>query len=93
MKEIAKLLKHTDEEATPLQKKLSKFTSVIAKIVLGTTIIIFLLGVLRDNSTVEMFETAFAISIGGIPESLPIVMTIILVIVVWRNIGITLQIA
>lgn len=77
---IAKLLKETDEEKTPLQRKLEKFTSIVVKVILLTTLLIFGLGLLRGDSPIEMFETAVAISISGIPESLPIVMTIILVI-------------
>ena len=77
---IAKLLKETKEERTPLQRKLEKFTSVIVKVILASTLVIFGLGLLRGDSPIEMFETAVAISVSGIPESLPIVMTIILVI-------------
>ncbi|MFH1648208.1 MAG: HAD-IC family P-type ATPase, partial [Patescibacteria group bacterium] len=77
---IAKLLTETKEEKTPLQKKLERFTSVIAKIILASTLVIFGLGILRGDPPIEMFETAVAISVSGIPESLPIVMTIILVI-------------
>ena len=77
---IAKLLKETKEEKTPLQKKLNKFTNLIAKIILASTTVIFALGIVRGENPVEIFETAVAISIGGIPEALPIVMTLILVI-------------
>jgi Ca2+-transporting ATPase len=78
MGKIATLVKETKEEKTPLQKKLSRFSKVIGIVIGAMTIFIFIGGVLREKDPIEMFETAAAVAVGGIPEALPVVMTLIL---------------
>ncbi len=78
MGKIATLVKETKEEKTPLQKKLTKFSKVIGAVIVLFTIFIFVGGVIRERDPVEMFETAVAVAVGGIPEALPVVMTLIL---------------
>lgn len=78
---IASLLHKTEETKTPLQEKLISFSKYIGIAIGVICILIFLLGIfLRNQDVFEMFETAIAVAVGGIPESLPIVMTIILAI-------------
>ncbi len=80
MGKIATLVKEAEEEKTPLQKKLAKFSKVIGVVIALFTIFIFIGGVIRERDPVEMFETAAAVAIGGIPEALPVVMTLILAV-------------
>ena len=45
---------------------------------------IFILGILRDESPVNMFATAVSLTVSIIPEGLPIVLTLVLATGVWR---------
>ncbi|MDD4661776.1 MAG: HAD-IC family P-type ATPase [Candidatus Pacebacteria bacterium] len=76
---IAELIQNTKETKTPLQEKITGFSKFLGIVIGACCILIFILGIfLRDHSTLEMLETSIAIAVGGIPESLPIVITIIL---------------
>ena len=77
---IALLVKETKEEKTPLQKKLTGFGKVIGILIGVICFFIFVGGILREGNLLEMFEASVAIAVGGIPEALPIVMTLILTV-------------
>ncbi len=77
---IATLLKETKELRSPLQKKISKLGKFIGAIIVGLVGILFVGGLWRGDSIFETFEAAVAIVVGGVPESLPIVVTVILAI-------------
>ncbi|MGM0439128.1 MAG: cation-translocating P-type ATPase, partial [Patescibacteria group bacterium] len=75
---IASLIEETKEEKTPLQKKLADFSWYIGIAIGIITIIIFAAGVFVGKDPLVMFETAAAVSVGGIPEALPVIMTLTL---------------
>src|SRR3989338_7058215 len=75
---IAFLVKETEVVKTPLQRKLSKFTKLLGAALLFLAFLIFFGGVLRGLDAVIMFETAVAVAVAGIPESLPAATTVIL---------------
>jgi len=76
---IAELINNTKETKTPLQEKIADFSKFLGIVIGCCCLLIFLCGFfLRDLSFLEIFETSIAIAVGGIPESLPIVITIIL---------------
>ncbi len=77
---IAKLLKETEDEATPLQKKLDKFSRKLGIIILFICLAIFGIGVAYGNDMVLMFNTAVAIAVAAIPEGLAVAVTVILAI-------------
>lgn len=78
---IAELIYSTEERQTPLQEKILNFSKFIGITIGISSILIFLFGIfLRDLSWIEMFEISVAIAVSGIPEALPIVITVILVI-------------
>ena len=77
---IAALVRESREEKTPLQKKLVGFSKVIGITIGVICVFIFVGGFLRAGDLLEMFETAVAIAVGGIPEALPVVMTVVLTI-------------
>lgn len=77
---IATMVRETKEDPSPLQRKLAKFGKTIGILIGGLAVIIFIGGVLRGDNIIEIFEASVAIAVGGVPEALPIVMTIILVI-------------
>jgi Ca2+-transporting ATPase len=77
---IARLVRETKEEISPLQKKLRSFGKFMGILIGAISALIFIGGLLRQGNPLEMFEAAVAMAVGGIPEALPIVMTIILAI-------------
>jgi len=81
---IASLIAKTENEKTPLQKAISKF-SIYLSILLGfLTLAVFVVGVFFGKPWLEMFLTAVAIAVSAIPEGLPISMTVVLAIGVER---------
>lgn len=76
--EVAKMVKETKEEKTPLQKKLFYFSKIISAIIVLACLIIFIQGIITGNSFIEMFTVAVAIAVAAIPEGLPVAMTVIL---------------
>jgi len=81
---IATLIAKSENEKTPLQKAIIRF-SISLSILLGTlTLAVFVVGILLGEPEIEMFLTAVAIAVSAIPEGLPISMTVILAIGVER---------
>ncbi len=81
---IASLIAKVENEKTPLQKAISKF-SVYLSLLLGLlTLAVFAIGILSGKPWLEMFLTAVAIAVSAIPEGLPISMTVVLAIGVER---------
>lgn len=78
---IADMLSEDDNQATPLQKQLSKTAKVLSIIILVIAAVIFAVTALRDPSVdniIASFMTAVAIAVAAIPEGLPAVVTIVL---------------
>lgn len=78
--EIAKLVKETKEESTPLQEKIERFSKILGIAILSIVGTLFFLGVLLGKSPAEMFIISVAVAVSSIPEGLPIAITIILAI-------------
>lgn len=77
---IATSLSETEDEATPLQVRLAAFSRTLTRIVIGVTIVIFLIGLLTGKPALEMVRVAIILAIAAIPEGLLIAVTVILVI-------------
>ena len=77
---IAKLIKSTEQEETPLQKKLSKLGKSLGLIIILLSFLIFLVGIIMKYDFKEMFTTAVALAVAAIPEGLVVVVTVILAI-------------
>ena len=77
---IAEMLnKEKQEEPTTLQKSLDKFGKVITLVVLAIAVLIFIIDIFFTNQHwSESLMTAVAIAVAAIPESLMVVVTIIL---------------
>jgi Ca2+-transporting ATPase len=77
---IAEMVQATEEEETPLQKKLDKFAKKIAKIVVILSAIIFALNVFAEGlnikSVLDSFMTSIALAISVVPEGLPAIVTV-----------------
>lgn len=81
---ISSLVEETEEEFTPLERRLNKFghkliwlTGVIAVVIAGV-------GIFSGKDIYLMIKTAVILAIAAIPEGLPIVATIALARGVWR---------
>ncbi len=77
---IAKIIKSTEEEKTPFQKKLIKFSKIIGIVVAIITLIIFIEGMVTGSKFIEIFTTSIAVAVAAIPEGLPIAITVIFAI-------------
>ena len=75
---IAISLKTLEEERTPYQKKIARFSKIIALIVGIISIAIFVGGAISGRDILEMFVTAVAVAVAAIPEGLPVAITVIL---------------
>jgi Ca2+-transporting ATPase len=81
---IADLIKGTEDDATPIQKKLSVLVKKFAFLALTVSGFTFFIGFLMGNELIETFLFAVASAVSSIPEGLPVVMTITLAVGVSR---------
>ncbi|MDZ4851280.1 MAG: cation-transporting P-type ATPase [Pirellulaceae bacterium] len=81
---ISKLISTADVLATPLTRKIEKFSRLLLVVILGLAGVTFLVGSLRGQRAFEMFMAAVALAVGAIPEGLPAAVTITLSIGVAR---------
>lgn len=82
--EIALEVKDIGEVKAPIQKKINTFAKNIGILVITSSLVVFLAGILMGESAKDMFMTAVAAAVATIPEGLPIVVTITLAIGVAR---------
>ena len=79
MGKIAKLLNTTEKQMTPLQLRLKQLAKRISAIALVSGLIMFLVGfLLHGNPVIEMLLLAVALGVAAVPETLPIIVTMIL---------------
>ena len=72
---IARMVQSEDED-TPLQRKLDRLGKQLGVMVLGVCAFIFAVGYLRGVAAEEMFLTSVSLAVAAIPEGLPAVVTI-----------------
>jgi len=77
---INALIASADILATPLTKKIARFSGLLLYIILGLAAITFVVGVLRGEAMISMFMAVVALAVGAIPEGLPAAVTITLAI-------------
>ena len=80
---IASLIQEK-EEPTPLQKELKSVGKKIGIICIIISIIVFVSGILKGNTAIEMLLVAVALAVAAIPEGLPAIVTISLALGVQR---------
>ncbi len=78
MGKIAGMLSDSDDEDTPLQKKLDSLGKLLGIVCLAICGVIFLLGLLRGMKVFDIFMTSVSLAVAAIPEGLTVVVTVIL---------------
>lgn len=78
MGNIANMLNESEDEATPLQKKLDSLGKTLGIVCLAICAIIFLLGWWHGDDLFESFMNAVALAVAAIPEGLTVVVTVVL---------------
>jgi cation-transporting ATPase F len=82
--EIHRLVGTAQTLATPLTRKLARFSKILTVGILALAALTFVVGTARGKPAVEMFTAAAALAVGAIPEGLPAAVTITLAIGVVR---------
>jgi P-type Ca2+ transporter type 2C len=72
---IAQLIQ-SEEESTPLEKKLEQLSKHIGYAVAFVCIVVFVTGFFRGEETFNLFLTTVSLAVAAIPEGLPIVVTV-----------------
>ncbi|MEM2815778.1 MAG: cation-translocating P-type ATPase [Candidatus Bathyarchaeia archaeon] len=83
---IAEMVQTAEEEETPLQRKLDRFASKIAKVVIAVCVLIFALEAFEvimqmhfePEGFIQAFMSSIALAISAVPEGLPAIVTIAL---------------
>lgn len=75
---IAELVKNSDEEKTPLQHRLEKFSHYLGVAFGSICLVIVVTGLIRGRGVLEMIETGVAVGVASIPEGLTVSVTFIL---------------
>lgn len=91
MGKIADALNAAEKEETPLQKKMGELSHFLTKLVVGISVLVFVVGVVEamvihgsfewaflGETALDTFIAAIALAVAAIPEGLPAVVTIIL---------------
>ncbi|MFP5502468.1 MAG: cation-translocating P-type ATPase [Candidatus Sericytochromatia bacterium] len=73
--------------ATPLQRRLEDFSRKYGLVVLGLIVVVAAIAVAKGFGLAEVFLTALSMAVSGIPEGLPIVISVLLAIGVNRMAG------
>ena len=81
---IANMIIKNESPTTPIQKKLEEVGKVLGIACIVICALIFLIGVIKKISVVEMFMTSVGLAVAAIPEGLPAIVTIILSIAVTK---------
>lgn len=81
---IARLIRETPEEATPLQKRLGDLGGLLSVLAIALCAALFLVAVWQHRPVGEMLITAISLAVAAVPEGLPAVVTIVLALSVSR---------
>ena len=65
--EIQRLVGGAEVPATPLTRKLARFSTVLTVVIVALAAVTFMIGLARGESASEMFIAAVALAVGAIP--------------------------
>ena len=77
---IADMINQTEDQETPLQKKLNSLGKTLGMVALTICAVIFVIGLLQGKEIINMFMTAVSLAVAVIPEGLVAISTIVLAI-------------
>lgn len=86
MGKIADLIQTTEENETPLQKRLTQLGKILVFISIALTVLVVLVGILQGHDTYAMFLAGVSLAVAAIPEGLPAIVTVALALGVQRMI-------
>jgi Ca2+-transporting ATPase len=75
---MAKLIQDIKQDTSPLQEKFNVLSKKVGIAVIVLCVVIFLIGLLREQDIILLLITTAAVAVSGIPESLPAVVTVTL---------------
>lgn len=78
--EIAEHLTGVEETETPIQQNMGELARFLAWVTVGLVVIIMGIGVIREQSLLEMVLVSIAIAVSVVPEGLPAAVTVVLAI-------------
>jgi Ca2+-transporting ATPase len=81
---IAGMIQEIEREATPLQRRLERFSKWLVYACFAIVGIVFAMELLRGEGVLDTFLTAVSLAVAAIPEGLPAVVTIALALGVQR---------
>ena len=81
---IARMLKETKTELTPLQRRLADLGKILGTVSVFLCILLFVLAVLQKRDIGEMLITAISLAVAAVPEGLPAIVTMVLALSVSR---------
>jgi len=81
---IAKLINDTEQELTPLQKRLGDLSKLLGIICVALCVMFLVVGILQKRDLAEMLITAISLAVAAIPEGLTAIVTIVLALGVQR---------
>jgi len=81
---ISSLVLQTEDEITPLEKRLSLLGRKLIVVTIIITLFTFIMGLSSGKDLYLMIETSIALAVAAIPEGLPIIATLALARGMWR---------
>lgn len=81
---IARMLRDTKTEMTPLQKRLADLGKVLSTVSVFLCVLLFFMAVLQKRDIGEMLITAISLAVAAVPEGLPAIVTMVLALSVSR---------
>lgn len=81
---IQNLAQTTETPDTPLHNRMTDLSKIIGLAVISVSIILFSLGILFNLPSYEIFRIVSAQAVSSIPEGLPVVITILLAVSMYR---------
>ncbi|WP_088889926.1 HAD-IC family P-type ATPase [Leptolyngbya ohadii] len=81
---ISQMMEQSTTTETPITRKIGRFSQKLLYVVLSLAALVFVVGLSRTESWVEVFTATVAFAVAAIPEGLPAIVTITLAIGVSR---------
>ena len=77
---IAKMMQSVKRKKSPLEKSIDKFSKELAILILTICILVFIMGIYQNISTMDSLMFAISLAVAAIPEALQTIVTIVLAI-------------